>query len=301
MDYRSLRAFVAVVREGGFSKAAKVLFVTQSTLSKAVKRLEHQLGLLLLERIGHRIKLTAAGEIVYRRAASMLVDREGLMTELNDLSGLKTGVLRLGFSLGSSLLLASQFAGYRRRYPGIDVGISVHGNRRLQELLLAGELDLATMLLPLPRAFEWEDVYQEPLVVLMSKHHPLANERKVRLKSLASSPFVLLEEDSAINRAVLDACKRRGVTPRIEAHSRQIDFVVELVALGLGVAFLPRMLMERRHHPSIRYAILDEPKTEWHIALAWRRGAYLSAAARAWLAQARETRTLERPELASQT
>ncbi len=77
------------------------------------------------------------------------------------------------------------------------------------------------------------------------------------------------------------------------AHSRRIDFVVELVALGLGVAFLPRMLMERRHHPSIRYAILDEPRTEWHIALAWRRGAYLSAAAREWLVLAREARAAE--------
>lgn len=290
MDYRALRAFVAVVREGGFSKAGKVLFATQSTLSKSVKRLEEQLGLLLLERIGHRIRLTGAGEIVYRRATSMLLDREGLIVELNDLRGLKTGVLRLGFSLGSSLLLASQFARYRRRYPGISVHISVHGNRRLQELLLAGELDLATMLLPLPRAFDWEDVYREPLVVLMSKDHPLAKEQKVRLKSLASSPFVLLEEDSAINAVILEACRRRGVTPRIEAQSRQIDFVVELVALGMGVAFLPRMLMERRHHPSIRYAILDEPKSEWHIALAWRRGAYLSAATRAWLALARDAR-----------
>lgn len=293
MDYRALRAFVSVVKEDGFSAAAKGLFTTQSTLSKAVKRLEEELGLPLLERIGRRIKLTTAGEIVYDRATAMLLDRDSLLTELNDLRGLKTGVLRLGFSLGSSLLLASQFAGYRRRYPGIDVRVSVHGNRRLQELLLAGEVDLAMMLLPLPRAFEWEDVYTEPLVVLMSKDHPLANERKVKLKSLADSPFVMLEEDSAINRAVLDACKRRGVTPRIEAHSRQIDFVVELVALGLGVAFLPRMLMERRHHPSIRYAILDEPRTEWHIALAWRRAAYLSAAAREWLALAREKRAAE--------
>jgi DNA-binding transcriptional LysR family regulator len=118
----------------------------------------------------------------------------------------------------------------------------------------------------------------------------LANEKKIRLKSLASSPFVLLEEDSAINQVVLDACQRRGLTPQIVARSRQIDFVVELVALGLGIAFLPRMLLERRHHPSIRYALLDEPRTQWHIALAWRRGAYLSDAAREWLSLGREAR-----------
>src|SRR5712671_2317219 len=107
MELRALRAFVAVVREGGFSRAAKVLFATQSTVSKAVKQLEDELGLLLFERIGHRSKLTTAGEVVYRRAVAMLVEREDLVAELDDLRGLKSGTLRLGFSLGSSLLLAS--------------------------------------------------------------------------------------------------------------------------------------------------------------------------------------------------
>jgi DNA-binding transcriptional LysR family regulator len=69
MELRTLRAFVEVVRQGGFSQAAKVVFATQSTISKAIKQLEDELGLPLLDRVGHRSQLTTAGDIVYRRAA----------------------------------------------------------------------------------------------------------------------------------------------------------------------------------------------------------------------------------------
>jgi DNA-binding transcriptional LysR family regulator len=299
MELRTLRAFVEVVRQGGFSKAAQAVFATQSTVSKAVKQLEDELGVLLLDRIGHRTRLTAAGEIVYRRAASMLVEREDLVSELDDLRGLKRGSLRIGFSVGSSILFAPLFATYRQRYPGIDVRFAVHGNKRLEELLLSGELDLAAMLLPLPQALQWQDVYTEPLVVLMPNDHSLAQKKKIDLTSLAESPFILFEEDSGINQVILDACQRRSITTQIVTRSRQIDFIVELVALGLGVAFLPRMLLERRHHPSICYALLDEPKTEWHIALAWRRDGYLSHAAKEWLAIAHEAHPPSDPKISA--
>lgn len=293
IELRALRAFVEVVKQGGFSRAADILFSTQSTVSKAVKQLEDELDVTLLDRVGHRSRLTAAGEIVYRRAVSMLVAREDLVAELDDLRGLKSGSLRIGFSVGSSILFAPLFASYRQRYPGIDVRFALHGSKRLTELLLAGELDLGAMLLPLPDELEWQYVHVEPLMVLMAKDHPLAHSDKLDLKRLAHSPFIFFEEDFALNQVILDACERRGIKTQIVARSRQIDFIVELVALGVGIAFLPRMLLERRHHPSIRYALLDEPQTEWRIALAWRRGAYLSHAAREWLSLTREAHPRE--------
>src|SRR3569832_1909299 len=78
MELRTLKSFVEVVRQGGFSKAAKVVFATQSTVSKAVKQLEDELGLPLLDRLRHKSRLTAAGEIVYRRAIRLLAERDDL-------------------------------------------------------------------------------------------------------------------------------------------------------------------------------------------------------------------------------
>jgi DNA-binding transcriptional LysR family regulator len=102
MDFRTLRAFVEVVRQGGFSQAAKTVFATQSTVSKAVKQLEDEIGAPLLDRIGHRTQLTDLGELVYLRAVRLLADRNDLLAELEELRGLKRGVCHRSQAAASS-------------------------------------------------------------------------------------------------------------------------------------------------------------------------------------------------------
>ena len=289
MELRALRAFVEVVRQGGFSQAAKVIFATQSTVSKAVKQLEEEIGAPLLDRHGHPSRLTPAGDIVYRRALKMLAERDDLVAELDELRGLKRGILRLGLPpVGSSTLFAPLFASYRSRYPGIDIRLVEHGSTRLEEILLAGEIELGASLLPVPADFEWQDVRSEPMMVLLPAGQALAAGASTDLARLKDLPFILFETGFALNRVILDACRRRGIQPIIAARSSQIDFIVELVATGLGIGFLPRMIAEQRRHPAVRQVLLAEPQTEWHMAMIWRRGSYLSYAARAWLALARE-------------
>jgi DNA-binding transcriptional LysR family regulator len=272
MEIRTLRAFVEVVRQGGFSQAAKTVFATQSTVSKAVKQLEDECGVLLLDRIGHRSKLTAAGEIVYRRAVRILAERDDLIAELGELRGLKRGVLRLGLlPVGSGTLFAPLFAIYRKRYPGIDIRLVEYGSERLQEILLSGEIELAASLLPVSEAFEWKEVHCEPLTVLLPAGHTLSRRRSVDLPALREVPFIL------------DGCHRHGFEPTVVARSSRIDFIVALAATGVGAAFLPRMIAEQRKHPSIARVPLAEADMDWHIAMIWRRGAYLSHAAKAWL------------------
>jgi DNA-binding transcriptional LysR family regulator len=289
MEIRTLRAFVEVVRQGGFSQAAKTIFSTQSTVSKAVRQLEDEIGTRLLDRIGHRSTLTVAGEVVYRRAVRILAERESLMAELDDLRGLKRGTLRLGLPpIGSSTLFAPLFAIYRNRHPSIDIRLAEHGSDRLEEILHVGEIDLAASLLPVSDEFEWQEVRREPLVALLQTDHALAAKASITLAELKDQPFLLFESGFALNRIIVDACRRAGVEPSVAARSSQIDFIVELAAAGLGIAFLPRMIAEQRSHPAVRHVTLVDPGTEWHIAMIWRRGAYLSHAAKAWMALTRE-------------
>ena len=289
MEIRTLRAFVEVVRQGGFSQAAKTIFSTQSTVSKAVRQLEDEIGTRLLDRIGHRSTLTVAGEVVYRRAVRILAERESLMAELDDLRGLKRGTLRLGLPpIGSSTLFAPLFAIYRNRHPSIDIRLAEHGSDRLEEILHVGEIDLAASLLPVSDEFEWQEVRREPPVALLQTDPALAAKASITLAELKDQPFLLFESGFALNRIIVDACRRAGVEPSVAARSSQIDFIVELAAAGLGIAFLPRMIAEQRSHPAVRHVPLVDPGTEWHIAMIWRRGAYLSHAAKAWLALTRE-------------
>jgi DNA-binding transcriptional LysR family regulator len=291
MELRTLRAFVEVVRQGGFSQAAKTVFATQSTVSKAVKQLENEIGVPLLDRIGHRSRLTAAGEIVYKRALRILAERDDLIAEVDELRGLKRGALRLGLAVIGSTF-APLFTTYRRRYPGIEVRLVEYpGSERLAEVLLSGEIELAAALLPVSAAtllpisedFEWQEVRREPLMALLPLEHPLSRRKNLDLAALRDMPFILFGAGFVLNRIVMDACKRRGFEPTVAARSVQMDFIVELVAKGMGVAFLTPTMAEQRKHPTVARVPLAEADTDSHLVMIWRRGAYLSHAAKAWL------------------
>lgn len=285
MELRSLRAFVEVIRQGGFSRAAQTVHATQSTVSKAVRQLEDELGLKLLDRLGHQTKLTSAGEIVHRRAVAILAQAEDMLAELDDLRGLKRGMLRLGLpTIGSETLFARWLAEYRSRYPGVEVRLTEHGSKRLEELVLAGELDLGGSLLPVPDEFEWQEVRREPIDLLVAADHPLANAPAVRFRDLAELPFILYAPGFALNPILLDACKQNGFAPRVVTQTSQVDLVIALVAAKLGVGFLPRMIAEQRPNPAARAVPVGDPAVFWHMALIWRRGGYLSPEAKAWLA-----------------
>jgi DNA-binding transcriptional LysR family regulator len=289
MDLRPLRALVEVVRQGSFSQAAKVIYATQPTISKAVRQLEDELGMPLLDRHAQPLRLTAAGEIVYRRALTMLAERDDLYAELDELKGLKRGVLRLGLPpLGSSSLFAPMFARFRSRYPHIEISLVEHGSRRLEEMVMAGEIELAASLKPVPEHVDWQPVAREPLVALMPADHPHAHAASVGLHELRESPFILFESGFALNRIIHEACQRAGFAPTIAARSGQIDFIVALVAAGLGVAFLPRITAREELHAGVCRVPLRDPGTDWEMVLVWRRGGYLSHAAQAWLALTRE-------------
>ncbi len=284
MELRTLRVFVEVVRQGGFTEAARTVGATQSTVSKAVKQLEDELGLMLLDRVGHRSSLTSAGEIVFRRAQRLLAERDDLVTELDELRGLKRGMLRLGLPpIGSDVLFAPVFAAFRARYPGVEIRLVEHGSKRLEEVLHAGEVDLAGVLLPIPEDFAWQRMRHEPIVALVPADHRLAGRRALSMVELAEEPFVLFEAGFALNPIIQDVCARAGFVPRVAARSSQIGFIVELVAAGLGIAFLPRMIAELRAQHGLRVVPVTDAGMDWQMALAWRRGGYLPQAAKAWL------------------
>jgi DNA-binding transcriptional LysR family regulator len=289
MQFKALHAFVEIVRQGGVSQAAKAVFATQSTVSKAIKQLEDELGLPLFDRSGYRNALTDAGRIVFGRAVKILAERDDLIGELDALRGLSRGTLRLGLPrVGSSILFAPLFTLYRERYPGIEIELVEHGGKRLEEIVRAGDIDLAGSLLPVSDEFAWQEVRTEPLVVVLAATHPLAAQTATDLAQLRDTPFILFEEGFNLNAVILDACQRRGFTPNIAMRSSQIDFILELAAAGVGAAFLPRLIVERTGHAPAAHLRLVEPETAWQMALIWRRGAFLPPAAQAWLDLVRE-------------
>lgn len=290
MEFKQLRSFIEVIHRGGFTQAAQTLHISQSAVSKQVAQLEQDLGTALLERQGSHLHLTAAGRIVLERGEAMLRLRQELQNELDDLSQLGRGELRLGLPLlGSDALFARLFAEYRRRYPNITVHLLEGGSRSVEQAVQSGELELGGSLTPSDPAFAFQPFCNEPLDALLPADHPLAGAGQVSLGQLADTPFLLYQRSFVLNDRLLSACQQLGFTPREGGRSGQADFLAALVAAGQGVVLLPRVVARGLERPGVVRLTLSEPTDlRWDIAFIWRQGAYLSRAAQAWLQLLRE-------------
>lgn len=289
MEFKQLRSFIEVVREGGFTQAAKTLYVSQSAVSKQVAQLEESLGVTLLDRQGSQVSLTAAGRVVLNRAEEMLMLRNGLLRELDDLSNLARGELHLGLPmLGSDTLFAKAFAEYRRLYPNVTIHLIEGGSHAIEHAVMTGELELGASLTPNDPAFASQPFCDEPLDALLPADHPLANLKEVDLIQLADTPFLLYQRSFVLNDRLLQACQQVGFTPKEGGRSGQADFLAALVAAGQGVVLLPQVVARGLVRPGVVHVTLKAPEIlRWDIAFIWREGAYLSKAAQAWLALVR--------------
>lgn len=299
MELRNLRVLVEVIRQAGFTEAARVLFSTQSTVSKAVRALEDELGLQLVER-GARVRATPAGEIAYRHGLRMLGVRQDLTDEIAELKGLRRGTLRIGVpALGGDLLFAPIYAAFRAAWPGIEVQLLEHGSGRLREALRAGEIDVAGLLLPQPDEFVCEEMRREPVVAVLRGDHPLAAQGLIRFGDLAQLPVLLFDPGFLLHRMVVQAFQANHLVPQIAACSGQVGFLVELAAAGAGVTFLPAGIAAAQARAGLVARPLGGPDLEWRMAMGWRREGFLSHAAGAWIDLARDT--MRRQQLAVET
>lgn len=287
MELRNLRALVEVAKAGGFSAAAKALGTTQSTVSKAILQLEHDCGVQLIERLGRGIRLTDAGEIVLRRAGNMLSERDHLISEIGELQGLQRGKLKIGLPMmASSVLFARLVAAFRKRYPLIEVELSEQGSRRLEDDVRKGRIEMGASLLPISEDFDWRIVREEPLMALLPVEHPLSGRASVTLAELSPCPTILFEEGFVLNHVILAAFRRRKLVITDVGRSANADFMIAMVAAGLGITFLPKLIVSAREHRSIRVVQVEEEDMWWRLALIWRKGSKLSPAAQRWLEMA---------------
>jgi len=284
MDVRSLTAFVEVVRRGGFTRAGEALHLTQPAVSKAVKGLEEELGQPLLLRAGRRVALTDAGRGVYERALGILAALRAIADEVAEVGQVKRGQVRVGVPpMVGAVFFPPVLHDFRSQYPGITLTLHEEGARRIEALVLEGELDAGATVLPADAtAFELIPLMRDVLCAVLPPRSPLARRRKVALRELRDVPLVLYRADFALHGHILDACRREGFTPRVASESSQWDFMAAMVAADVGAALLPRTICRRLDPARVRVLPLAEP-LPWDLALAWRRGHHLAPAARAFV------------------
>ena len=284
MELRNLQALVEVVRQNGFGAAADKLCVTQPTISKQIRQLEQALGETLLLRAEKPVRLTDAGTVVLRHAEVILAELASLQHELADLGGKQRGELAIGISPLSSMMLMPKIAAFKHKYPGIELRFFEEGANVIEEELLAGRIEVGGLLMPVDESrFAVRALVKSPMVLVAPQKSAWARRQSVRLAELADEPFILFSAGYALNARIEAACQTAGFTPFVAGRSGQWDLIIALVENGVGIALLPACIVAMVAPERVHVCELTNPRIDWESVIAWRRDAYLSHAARAWI------------------
>jgi LysR family transcriptional regulator, low CO2-responsive transcriptional regulator len=286
MEMAQLEYFLRVVEEGSFSKAADRVFRTQPAVSIAVRRLEEEVGVALLDRTQKSPTLTEAGQIVYDYAQRILSLREEIATSVAELQSLQRGRVRIGANESTSLyLLPDIIMTFTQQYPQVKVEIYRHVSERLPREVLDRNVDFAlTATEPQDRDLEAFPVLKDELILIMSPRHPLASRQSVSIKELGKESFVAHNVKTGSRLKVIEAFARHHTPLNITLELATIETIKRFVQRRIGLAFVPRMCvreeLERGIFATVPVRGLTHNRTLW---AAHRRGTEFSPAAAAFL------------------
>src|SRR5215831_945713 len=241
MELRQLAYFEAVVRCGGFSRAAEQLRIAQPAVSAQVRRLEAELGIPLLERTTRRVALTHAGELFLARVRAVLGQLDGARADLAELAEVRRGHVRVGATLVlGSVDLPRVLAQFRGRYPGVTLALRAGLIADLLGDLGSGAIDIVLGLLhpELLDGFLARPLVEERIVLVAPPGRPAPGPGPASLADFAGEPFVCLPAGSGLHAILVAAAAAAGFTPRIQLETHGPASIRELVAAGLGVALM---------------------------------------------------------------
>jgi len=291
MTLTELKYIVAVAREKHFGRAAEACFVSQPTLSVAIKKLEDELEVKLFERSANEVTVTPLGDEIVRQAQSVLEQAAAIKEIAKRGKDPLAGPLRLGviYTIGPYLLpdLVRQAIA---RTPQMPLMLQENFTVRLLEMLRTGEIDCAVMAEPFPdTGLAIAPLYDEPFLAAVPSNHPMANRKAVRAEELKRETMLLLGTGHCFRDHVLEVCPEfarfssdaEGIRKSFEGSS--LETIKHMVAAGMGVTLVPRLSVpkgalepvpaRRRKEDEhfVKYIPFDGDPPSRRVVLAWRR------------------------------
>lgn len=279
---RQLSFLLALAEHGSFSRAAEASFVTQPTLSAAIKELEGILGVILVERGARGATLTPAGEVAAERARKALTEAEDLVQAVRAAGEPLTGAFRLGvIPTIAPFLLPQVVPALRKRFPKLELFLREDLTARLYEALKERRLDAALIALPYEGgAIETVSVGPDEFFFAAPHDHPLARQKTVTLSDVAGEKLLLLEDGHCLRDHAVSVCSDPSVRNDFAATS--LHTLAQMVRSGLGVTLLPGLAVEGGLTEGLDLTVtpFDPPIIGREIGVAWRKGSAREAEAR---------------------
>ncbi len=279
MTLTELRYIVAVARERHFGRAAEACFVSQPTLSVAIKKLEEELELKLFERGGNEVTVTPLGEEIVRQAQAVLEQAAAIKEIAQRGKDPLAGPLRLGiiYTIGP-YLLPKLVREVIERSPQMPLLLQEHYTLKLLEMLRTGELDCAILAEPFPdTGLAVAPLYDEPFMAAVPMTHALASRETLSTAELKQQTMLLLGTGHCFRDHVLEVCPEfarfstdaEGIRKSFEGSS--LETIKHMVASGMGVTVLPSLSVDAEAQPHVRYIPFAPPVPTRRVVLAWRR------------------------------
>ena len=262
MQFSALRYFLETARLGSIRRAAEVLYVAPSAVSRQIALLEQNFGAPLFERQATGVRLTTAGEVFLRQAHVTVRDFDRLHSEIDDLQNLRRGLVKI-FSVEAAVagLLYRTVEEFGRDYPGITYKVQVAGSVKALAALAREECDIAITFEPEPHHDVAEvQAFRDPIVAIMHPAHPLASRTKLKLRDLADQRVVLLD-DTHVTRLRMDkALASEGVSLQSVLTTNQVSLAVSFARAGLAMTFAPRHIVRDDVKAGVlKTALIDYP------------------------------------------
>jgi DNA-binding transcriptional LysR family regulator len=286
MELRHLRTIDAVARHGSLTKAGEELYLSQSAISQQIRRLELELGFDVFRRTSRRVELTAEGRVILGCAQRVLAEVDGLHDELEELTGLLRGKLRIGgvYPTGPYDLFG-MLADFRAAHPEVAVHMVEDTQDGVLEALRADDLDCAfTALDPdtLGDEFAATLLWEDEFVVALAPGHRLCARPRITFEELAAEDLIAYRDNSALRRRLERTMAGLGLEPRNAFVCTEMTAVRALASKALGIAVIPRSVAEQPG-PPIELRPIGPERLTWPVALVWRAGRRQTPAGKAFL------------------
>ena len=247
MDISALQAFIAVAESGSFSRAGERIFLTQPAISKRIAALEQDIGARLFDRVGRKIHLTPAGEALLLRTRAVLSELEDIKRDITNLSGTIAGELSVATSHHIGLhRLPGPLKRFHETYTQVRLNLHFMDSEKACNAVARGELELAVVTLP-PSAeppLRVEKIWDDPLDIVVSRSHPLAQAKRVQAAMLLDYPAILPGLGTYTREIILNSFGPLRDKIQVGMATNYLEVLKMLAAIGLGWSALPRTMID---------------------------------------------------------
>ncbi len=240
LDFKELKYFVHIYEKKSFSAAAQTAYVTQQALSKAVKRIEEDLGVTLFSRSKGGVEPTSAGITLYKKALELIREFENLPNLLFDEDQLAQGTIKIGMHKGIDVLYYNNILhNFGKRYPKISVDVATMTDMESERAIDKELVDFAVSCLPVDDdKYNFYKIFEDELIALVNKNDVVAKKRKVTFADLANKQILIPDKKHKIHGVVYELAKQHQCEDNIKTCNAYTGFFMNLVSENEGVAIM---------------------------------------------------------------